>query len=60
MAVEGTISESDEQKVAYLERVLEIEPEHEEAQQALAPFREPSPDARFEEAKWAGRRWPSQ
>jgi twitching motility two-component system response regulator PilG len=44
---------SDDEKVQYLERVLEIDPDNEEANAAIAPFREPSPEAKFEEAKWA-------
>jgi Tfp pilus assembly protein PilF len=33
---------SDDEKVQYLERVLEIDPDNEEANAAIAPFREPS------------------
>jgi twitching motility two-component system response regulator PilG len=47
------VAASDDKKVEFLERVLELDPENEEALQAIAPFREPTPEQRFEEAKWA-------
>jgi twitching motility two-component system response regulator PilG len=53
------VAASDDEKVACLERVLELDPDNEEAKTAIAPFREPTPQAMFEEAKWtaiAGKR----
>jgi twitching motility two-component system response regulator PilG len=47
------LASTDDDKVECLERVLEIDPDNIEANEAIAPFREPTPAERFEEAKWA-------
>lgn len=47
------VSGSDDQKVECLQRALELDPDNDDARQALAELKTPTPEATLEEAKWA-------
>lgn len=47
------LASSDDEKVRFLETVLGLDPTNHEALNAIAPYREPSPQQHLEEAKWA-------
>lgn len=49
----ATVSPSDEEKIAYLERALELDPASNAAKEALDLLRPPTPEATLEDAKWA-------
>jgi CheY-like chemotaxis protein len=49
----ASVATSDDEKIKCLDRALELDPSNDEARQALASLKAPTPEATLEEAKWA-------